>query len=291
MKPKIAKQAGALRAVPPELLFVLSGTTQYAGATIAISLFDRVEPQTVAWLRLLGGATTLAVVAAVAGGAAPPKNSRPLALLAVFGAVIAAMNTSFYLAIDRVHLGKSVTIEFVGPIAVAVATTRSARNAIALTLAVAGVVVLGGVEVGSGNTVGLAFILVASACWAAYIVVGRQVARMGYGVSGLAISLALGTVAFTPIGAPASGPVWTAPHLLALALTVGVLSNAVAYGLDQINLRRIPVRRFSLLLALLPVTASLMGWLMLGQQPSPLDATGIALVIAGVALQDRAEVD
>jgi inner membrane transporter RhtA len=154
----------------------------------------------------------------------------------------------------------------------------------------AGVVVLGGTEIGD-NTLGLVFILIASGLWATYIVVGAKVAAIGRGVTGLGVGLAIGALATTPIGAPWSGPVWLSPSLLALCLVVGVFSNAIGYGIDQFTLRRIPIRRFSLLLALLPVTASLIGWFWLGQQPTWLDVTGIALVLVGVAVQERDEIE
>ena len=140
---------------------------------------------------------------------------------------------------------------------------------------------LGGVELG-GNTAGLLCLLAASAMWAAYIVVGSRVAQLGRGVSGLGIGLAIGAVALTPFGAPGSGPVWTSPRCSCACLLVGVFSNAIGYGIDQHVLRRIPVRRFSVLLALLPVTAVVIGWIALDQRPSGLDLGGIALVLAGV---------
>lgn len=263
----------------------MSAIAQYLGATIAVLLFDEVEPQTVAWLRVIGAAMALLVVSR---GALSGWTRRQLAAAAVFGIATAAMNLFFYLAIDRTDLGKSVAIEFIGPIAVAAALTRTRRNAGALGVAAIGVGVLGGVEL-SGNAVGLLFILAASACWAAYIVVGSRVAQLGRGVAGLGVGLAIGAVALIPIGAPGSGPVWSSPRLLGLCLVVGVCSNAIGYGIDQHVLRRIPVRRFSLLLALLPVTAVAVGWLALGQAPSPLELGGIALVLAAVTLQERDE--
>ena len=157
----------------PEGLFVLSAVAQYIGATIAILLFDRVAPQTVAWIRVIGAAIA---VLAVSGAFWRGWTRRQLAAAAVFGIATAAMNTCFYMAIDRTDLGKSVAIEFIGPIVVAAVMTRTRRNAGALVLAVAGVVVLGGVEIGD-NTAGIAWLLAASACWAAYIVVGSRVAQ------------------------------------------------------------------------------------------------------------------
>jgi inner membrane transporter RhtA len=269
----------------PEALFALSAIAQYVGATIAVLLFDEVAPVTVAWLRVVGAAiAVLAVCGAFWRGWTRPE----LVAAAIFGIATAAMNTFFYLAIDRTDLGKSVAIEFIGPIAVAAVMTRTRRNAGALALAAVGVLVLGGLEL-DGNAAGIGYLLAASTCWAAYIVVGSRVAQQRPGVTGLGVGLAIGALALTPFGAPGSGVVWTTPRLLAACLLVGVFSNAIAYGIDQHVLRRIPVRRFSVLLALLPVTAVILGWLVLDQRPSALDLGGIALVLAGVVLQEREE--
>jgi inner membrane transporter RhtA len=269
----------------PEALFVLSAVAQYAGAAIAVLLFDDVAPQTVAWFRVIGA--TLALMA-VTRGWRHGWTREQLVAPGVFGTATALMNTFFYLGIDRIDLGKAVTIEFIGPIAVAAATTRSARNAIALAFAVGGVVVLGGTEL-DGNTAGLVFILLASAMWAAYIVVGSRVARLDRGVSGLTVGLAIGAVLTTPIGAPGSGSVWTSPNLLLACMVVGVFSNAIGYGIDQFVMRRIPIRRFSVLLALLPVTAIAIGWLVLDQPPSAVEIVGVVLVLVGVVVQEREE--
>jgi inner membrane transporter RhtA len=269
----------------PEGLFVLSAVAQYVGATIAVLLFDRVAPQTVAWLRVLGATVALL---AVSRRFWLGWTRRQLLAAAVFGIATAAMNTCFYMAIDRTDLGKSVAVEFIGPIVVAAVMTRTPRNAAERDHADHGEHECGGVEVGD-NTAGMAWLLAASACWAAYIVVGARVAQQHRGMAGLGVGLAIGALALTPIGAPGSGDVWTSPALLGACLLVGVFSNAIGYGIDQHVLRRIPVRRFSLLLALLPVTAVAIGWIALDQRPSPLDLGGIALVLAGVALQERDE--
>jgi inner membrane transporter RhtA len=183
------------------------------GAVIAVGLFDQVEPQTVAWFRVIGA--TLALVA-VSRAWRERWTRSELFAAAMFGIATALMNLFFYLAIDRIDLGKAVTIEFIGPIAVAAVATRSARNAVALLFAVAGVVVLGGGEI-EGNAVGLLFIGLASAMWAAYIVIGSRVARLDRGVAGLGVGLAIGALVIAPVGAPGSGDVWTSPRLLACA--------------------------------------------------------------------------
>lgn len=267
----------------PEALFVLSAVAQYTGATIATLLFDEVEPQTVAWLRVAGAAAALLVVSR---GALRNWTRSQLVAAGVFGIATALMNTFFFMAIARTDLGKSVAIEFIGPIAVAAAMTRTSRNAFAVVLAAVGVVVLGGLEI-ADNAVGLLWILAASAMWAAYIVVGSRVAQIGRGVAGLGIGLAMGAVVLTPFGAPGGGHVFGSARLLLGCLVVGVLSNAIGYGIDQHVLRRIPVRRFSVLLALLPVTAVAFGWIALDQAPSGLELGGIALVLVGVAIQER----
>ena len=264
---------------------MLSAIAQYTGATIAVLLFDEVAPETVAWLRVAGAAAVLIVISP---GALRHWTRPQVVAAAVFGIATALMNTFFFLGLARTDLGKSVAIEFIGPIAVAAAMTRTTRNAVALALAAAGVIVLGGLEVGD-NMVGLLWILAASAMWALYIVVGSHVAQIGRGVAGLGLGLAIGAVVITPIGAPGSADVFTTPRLLVGCLLVGVFSNAIGYGIDQHVLRRIPVRRFSVLLALLPVTAVGFGWIGLDQVPSGVEFAGIALVLAGVILQQRDE--
>ncbi len=264
---------------------MLSAIAQYTGASIAILLFDEVAPQTVAWLRVTGAAI---VLLAVSRHPFRGWTRRQLGAAAIFGIATALMNTFFFMAVARTDLGKSVAIEFIGPIAVAAAMTRTARNGVAVALAALGVIVLGGVEIGD-NTVGLLWILGASTMWAAYIVVGSRVAQVGRGVAGLGVGMAVGALALTPIGAPGSRHVLTTPSLLLACFLVGIFSNAIGYGIDQHVLRRIPVRRFSVLLALLPVTAVAFGWLILDQRPSPLDAIGITLVLIGVAVQERDE--
>ena len=272
-----------LNTAQPEALFVLSAVAQYVGAVIAVGLFDQIEPQTVAWFRVIGAAIALV---AVSRAWRERWTRAELGAAALFGIATALMNMFFYLAIERIDLGKAVTIEFIGPIAVAAVATRSVRNAVALLFAIAGVVVLGGGEI-EGNAIGLLFIGLASAMWAAYIVIGSRVARLDRGVAGLGIGLAVGALVIAPAGAPWSGDVWSSPRLLALCLLVGVFSNAIGYGIDQFTMRRIPIRRFSLLLALLPVTAALIGWLVLDQQPSGIETFGIALVLVGVMVQER----
>lgn len=284
----LSHRSGVVRliATPPEALFVLSAIAQYVGAVIAVNLFDEVAPTTVAWFRVLGASATLLAVSAPRLARGQAWTRADLGAAALFGLATALMNTFFYLAIERLPLGKGVTIEFIGPIAVAAARTRTTRNAAALGLAAVGVVVLSGLEIGD-EPLGLVFILAASAMWAAYIVIGAKVARLDRGVAGLGVGLGFAVVVLAPIGVPGSGHVWVSPSLLAACLVVGVFSSAIGYGIDQHVLRRIPVRRFSVLLALLPVTAAVVGFIGLDQTPSWGDVAGMCLVLGGVVLQSR----
>ena len=274
---------------PPETLFLISAIAQYTGATIAINLFDEVRPATVAWFRVIGAAIALIIASRVFH----QRSTRPWTRIevrsaAVLGIATAFMNLFFFLAIDRLPLGKGVTIEFLGPIAVAAARTRSRRNAGALLLAVAGVALLSGLEI-NGDLVGIGFILAASAMWAAYIVIATKVARLDRGLEGLGLGLVFGAFAVAPFGIGHAGPVLRAPHLLALCLLVGVFSNAIGYGIDQYVLRRMSMRRFSVMLALLPVVALVMGAIFLGQRPEPFDLVGVGLVLSGVIAQERTD--
>ena len=275
-----------LRVAPPELLFVVSASAQYTGAVVAVNLFDEVSPATVAWIRVLAAGATLMLLSARRGHARWTRHDATWA--GIFGVATALMNMFFYLAIDRLPLGKGVTIEFIGPITVAALRTRSVRNTFALALAAVGVVVLGGVELGN-EPLGLLFILLASLMWAGYIVIGSRVAMADRGVAGLGLGLLVGGLVITPVGIADAARAFSAWHIVLGAALVGVLSNAIGYGIDQTTMRRIPVRRFSVMLALLPVTAAVFGFLFLGQNPSGIDLIGMVLVLSGVAIQERDE--
>ncbi|MFQ5558558.1 MAG: DMT family transporter [Acidimicrobiales bacterium] len=267
---------------PPEALFVLSAVSLYLGTSVAVLLFDRMPPGAVAWLRV----SAAALIVVVARRSWRRRwTSVDLAWAAAFGTTLAAMNLSFYLAADRLDLGSGVAIEFVGPIAVAVFGARSPRNVSALALAVGGVLLLSTFGTGEQRT-GVVFALLAGALWAGYIVLGSRVAT-GAAVDGLGVGMAFGAVAIAPFGVGGLGPIAAEPWLLGACGAVGLLSNAIPYGLDQLVLQRLPVARFALLLALLPATAVVMGLVVLGQVPSLLDALGIGLVIAAILVRDR----
>ena len=278
----------------PEAVFVLSGISQNIGTILAKSLFNDIRPATVAWIRVAFAAVVLAAISwkqwspwsAAAADPARRWTRADLGASAVFGISIALMNLFFYLAIDRLELGKGMAIEFIGPIAVAASRTRTRRNALAVLLAVTGVALLSGFEFG-GNKLGLLFIFLASAMWATYIVLGSHVARQDRGLAGLGVGLLFGAVVLTPFGLASSGHTFSSPHLVLSCCAVGLFTTVIGQGLDQGIMRRISPGRFALLLALLPVNATFIAYIALDERPSALDLVGIAFVLAGVITQQR----
>ena len=269
-----------------ELLFLLSAFALNSGNAIAKSTFDVANPGTVAWLRMAGAM----VVAAVIAG---PRVLRPsqwsrdeLKSAAIFGLSTGLTSSFFYLAIDRLPLGKGVAIEFIGPITVAAILTRTRRNALALVLAVAGVAILSGVEIGD-EPLGVFFILLAAASWAVHIVFGSRVARAHSGIDGLAMAFVFGTILTLPFGLLNPGAVVSHPYLLGIGLLVGALSSVTSYGIDQRIHRLVSVRHYSVLLAMLPIVSSIFGFVVFDQTPSGWDYFGGALIISGIALQER----
>jgi inner membrane transporter RhtA len=206
-------------------------------------------------------------------------------LAALFGLVTAAMNLVFYESIDRLTLGTAVALEFVGPVLVAAWGSRSVRDSGALLLVVSGVALIADVR-WAGSPLGVVFALSAAVLWAGYIVLGKRIASVGLGVDGLAVGFGVATVALSPL-ALGTGPVWTSPRLLIVGLGFGVLATVVPYVLDQVVLRRMGQARFALLLALLPVTATAVGLVVLRQVPTLPEALGILAVVIGLTIRTR----
>lgn len=276
------QKAERLARVPAPLLFLVGGGSQYVGAAVAVALFHRLEPAAVAWLRLLGAAAVLVLLRR------PPRSAwrgRGLLLVGSLGVVTGLMNVAFYEAIARMPLGTAVAVEFCGPVLVAALSSRTARDWAALVLAGLGVVLIADVR-WAGSAAGVVWALTAAAAWAGYIVLAKRVSQRGDGVGGLAVGFAVGAVVLVPL-ALGAGPAWGDPRLLALGIGVGVLSSVVPYVLDQVVLARLGRARFAVLLALLPVTATAVGLLALGQVPGWAEAGGILAVVAAVALRSR----
>ncbi len=271
-------------AIPPELYFVISAVFHYLGPSFAVLLFARVEPLGVAWLRIASAAIVFALWRrpwrALHGsmGTAWP-------LVCSFGVVLAVMNACFYLAIDRLPLGTVAAIEFLPVIALAALGVRSLRNFVALTVAVAGVYALVDVRI-AGEPLGIAFAFANAVLFACYIVLAHRVARRRElaRLDGLAVAMLVATVAVTPLGGSSVVHALLDPVALAAGVGVGVASSVIPYVFDQLAMSRLSRATYSLMVSLLPATATVIGIVVLAQIPHVVEVAGVGLVVCGVAL-------
>jgi len=277
----------ALDGLPAPSLFVLGALSQYVGSALAVLLFASVPAAGVAWVRILAAAGVLVAWRRPWRTRWTPARLR---LVAAFGLTLALMNVCFYLAIARLPLGTAVALEFCGPIAVAALGSRTPRDTAALLLAALGVLALTDVHV-AGDPEGLALAASAGVLWAGYVVLGHRLAADAAFSSqdGLALGMAIGAVGLAPALVPSAVPALQSPLLLGACVAVGIAASVVPYALEQVTMRRLPRARFALLLALLPATAAIVGALILGQVPGPLEAAGIALVVAAASLRSHDE--
>ena len=283
-----AGRASVVDRIPPQLYIVGSGLIQYVGAALAVVAFASVEPASVAWWRVVTGAVVLLAWKRPWRGGLTRSD---LAISALFGVVILTMNSSFYEAIARIPLGTAVSIEFIGPVAVAVIRGRGWRPRVAAVLAFAGVACIGGLALDlsvASVRVGVAWILLAALAWSAYIVVGQRASSTRDGVTNLALGCAWGSLFFAPIlgsGAMAATTSW---KLIAIVVGVGLLSTAIPYSFEAIAMRRLAASTFALFAAILPAMSALVGAVMLRQIPGVFELIGLVLVSVAVWLASRA---
>jgi inner membrane transporter RhtA len=271
--------------VPPHAYFLVSAVFHYLGPAFAVLLFVRVDVLGVAWLRIAAAAAVFALWRRPWGALRHP-------LLIAWGTVLAVMNCCFYLAIDRLPLATVAAIEFLPVVALAALGARTRRNFVALALAVPGVYMLTGVQL-EGGALGVAFALGNAALFALYIVLAHRVAQLGTlsGIDGLAASMLIALVVVTPLAGWAAVPALTDPVALLAGIGVGISSSVIPYVSDQLAMRRLSRAAYSLMVSLLPATATVIGVIVLAQVPSVSELVGVALVIAGVALHREAQVD
>jgi inner membrane transporter RhtA len=274
--------------LPPHAYFVVSAVFHYLGPAFAVLLFTRVGALGVAWLRIASAAVIFA------GWRRPwrrwPDLDRPTRRLLVgWAAVLAVMNSAFYLALERLPLGTVAAIEFLPVILLAAWTSRSRRNLLALASAVVGVYLLTDVRL-VGEALGFVFAAVNAVLFAAYIVLGHRVARSPAvaGIDGLALSMLIAAVIAVPIGIRDAAPAFVDPVALGAAIGVGISSSVIPYVTDQLAMARLPRATYALMVSLLPATATVIGVVVLAQVPSVPELCGVVLVIVGVGLhQDR----
>ena len=285
--------------LPPASFFVVSAVFHYLGPSIAVLLFAHVAVLGVMWLRLVSAAAVFAV------WRRPWRlirrvDRRGRARLVAFGAVLAGMNSLFYLAVARLPLATVGAIEFLGTVALAAVGARTRRNGVALALTVAGVAALTAFRLGA-QPLGFLFAFGNCAGFMLYVILGHRVAntwlpgperrtgsRAASGIDQLAVAMLIAAILAAPVGVSGAMPALTHPVWLAWGAAVGVCSSVIPYVTDQLAMARLPRSTFALMLALLPACATVVGAIVLGQIPTLRDLAGIALVIAGVAIHQAA---
>ncbi|HEV3290993.1 MAG TPA: EamA family transporter [Streptosporangiaceae bacterium] len=287
-----AGPAALIGHVPPSVLVFTGVVSVQVGAGLAARLFTQLPPAAVTGLRLW----TAALLMAALGARGLAQNLARLfrqrswpdaAVVAAFGVTLAVMNFSIYQAFARIPLGVAVTIEFLGPLAVAVATSRRVIDLVWVVLAGAGVALLTRAgHPGAGHRAdlaGLGFALLAGLAWAAYIILSRATGRRFSGTSGLAIAMGVAAVLSIPAGVAAGHGALLRPGILVTGVAIGLLSSIIPYSLELEALRRVPPRVFGIWMSLEPAVAALVGLAMLGQSLAVSEWVAIVLVMIACA--------
>jgi len=246
------------------------------GAAFAKSLFGQIDPTAMVWLRLAASALILVVIVRprLAG-----RTRHDWLVAAAYAVTLVLMNWAIYQSFARIPLGLAVTIEFLGPLAVAVAMSRGWREVLLALLAGAGVVLLG-FSPTQVDWVGVAYALLAGVGWAGYIVVGPWLGRAWKGLDGLAVASVMGTAALAVPAVLLGGSALVSRHILVAGAAVGLLSSVIPYSLELQALRTLPRRVFSILMSLEPAVAAGAALLLLGERLSVVDMVAMACVIA-----------
>jgi inner membrane transporter RhtA len=266
------------------LVILPIGTVQL-GAAIAKNVFDEADPMTLVWLRLATSAVVLTVLVRPSLRGRTPADWR---VAIAFGVVLGTMNWAIYESFARIPLGIAVTIEFLGPLGLAVVMSRRAHDIVWVVLAAAGVALLG-VERGDLNVAGVVFALLAAAMWAAYIVLSTSTGRRWPGLDGLTVASVVATLGMAPLLASFSGRGIADPKVIVLGAVVGLLSSVIPYSFELIALRSIRPSVFGILMSLDPAAAALAGILVVHEYLSALQWLAVACVIMASVGATRSE--
>jgi inner membrane transporter RhtA len=266
-------------------LVVLGIVSVQLGAAIAKNVFDDAAPMTLVWLRLATSAVVLTIVVRPNLRGRTPEDWR---VAIAFGVVLGTMNWAIYESFARIPLGIAVTIEFLGPLGLAVAGSRRARDLVWVALAALGVGLLG-IERGDLNTAGVCFALLAAACWTAYILLSASTGRRWQGLDGLTVASVVATVLMAPLLAAFSGRGIDDPRVIVLGALVGLLSSVIPYSCELTALRTIRPSVFGILMSLEPAAAALAGIVVVHEFISTLQWLAVACVIAASVGATRTE--
>jgi inner membrane transporter RhtA len=267
--------------VPAPALVLLGIASVQLGAGFAKRLFEELPPSGVVTLRLATSAVVLVLIARplLRAGAQRWRRS-DLAVAGAFGITLATMNFSIYESFSRIPLGIAVTIEFLGPLGVAVAFSRRWLDLLWVGLAAAGVGLLMLDDSGAVTAVGVAFALLAAAAWAGYILLSAETGRRFPGSSGLALASVAATLLVLPVGVTTGGADLLRPEILLIGAAIGLLSSVIPYTFELEALRRMPARVFGILMSLEPAVAALVGLVVLGEVLDAREWTAIGCVVA-----------
>ncbi len=268
--------AGPLSGTPSGVLVVGAIASVQFGSSLAATLFKQLTPGGTVFLRLASAAI---ILLALWRPRLRGRTRDELLLAGGFGLVLAGMNLSFYAALDRIPLGIAVAIEFVGPLAVAVAGSRRRLDLLWVVIAAAGILALTHGSAHGVDALGVALALIAGCFWGAYIVLNARLGRAFEGSTGLTLAMCVAAVVALPIGVSEAGSQLLNPGLLALGAAVGILSSVIPYSCEVEALRRISPPVFGVLMSLEPAVAALAGFLVLGQALGARALLGIALVV------------
>jgi len=259
------------------VLLVLAGIgSVQLGAAFSKQLFDVLDPTATVWLRMVFSAL---ILLAIARPRFAGRSRQDWLVVLAFGAALATMNWSIYQSFARMPLGLAVTIEFLGPLGIALLHSRRYLDAGWALLAGLGVALLG--WRGSGLTVaGVLFALLAAASWAAYIPLSAATGRRWPGLSGLSLASVVGAVALAPYAVAVGGDTLLEPDVLAIMLAVGLLSSVVPYSFELVALRTLQPRVLGILMSLEPAAAALVGMVLLQELLTPVEWLAIACVVA-----------
>lgn len=247
----------------------------HSGAAIAKSLFTQVSPFGAVSLRLGLGALVLLLIARPHWRQYTWPDYRLLGLL---GLSMGVMNALLYHAIAYIPIGVAVTLEFIGPLGVALVHSRRGTDLLWVAMAAIGVVLLAPIGNISLHPIGVMLALMAGGCWAAYIILAARVGKVFPGIEGLAVAIALGAIVVVPFGIASDGMNLFSPSILISGLAIAILSSALPYSLEMAALRRLPVKVFGVFMSLEPAVASGIGLLLLGEQLSFRMVSAMALV-------------
>ena len=259
----------------PVWLVVIGIVSVQVGAAFAKGLFDEISPTSMVWLRLV---TSALVLAAIARPRVRGRSRQDWLAVLGFGVSLGVMNWAIYQSFARIPLGIAVTIEFVGPLTLAVVGSRRPRDLLWVLLAALGVGLLG-FEPAGLDPLGVAFALVAGAAWAAYILLSASTGRRWQGLDGLAVASIVATALFTVPAAVSGGTSLLEPRVLALGAVVGLLSSVIPYSCEMVALRSLKPAVFGILMSLEPAAATLAAIVVLGELLEPLQWAAIACVV------------